>query len=865
VSDQDRHLRLQEIFQAAADLNDSEREGFVGDACADDTSLRDEVLRLLDAADLTSDLLADDALAAGEQFTATNTSGELPAVFGGCKIIRQLGSGAMGVVWEAEQQEPKRRVAIKVLASGLPSSTLLRRFRGESDALALLRHPGIAQVYDSGVDFAMGRSTPYIIMELVEGKPLTEFAKQAKLGIQDRLTLAALVCDAVEHAHQRGVIHRDLKPSNILVDESGQPRVLDFGISHITDADIESTRVTEVGQLLGTIAYMSPEQAGGTPENVDTRSDVYGLGVVIYELLAGRLPHETSTVSLLEAVRTIQEESPDKLSRADTKFRGDIETIVAKAIQKEKNDRYQSAGELAEDIRRHLQNQPIVAHPPSAVYQAKKFVRRHKGLVTSMVLVLVSLVAGLIATSAALRRESVHRGVAEQALAHTESALTQAEVSASFLESMLLSVTPSEAAGRDTELMTMVLDRAAEEVDTELADQPLILARMHVVIGRAYGRLNEFATSVEHLEVAREIYAAHHEEAHPDRLNATYHLCATHRYAGENERGAALMDETLAVFERFGGDPHVHASHLTERASLAIELGEFTDALSYSERAVRMLGDDADHEIGIGSLMIRGNARRRAGQFEGALDDYNRVLVVLDRNPDDNHSLRVNLLTSFAVIRRQLGDLEEAELLFREAIQYRLELDSRTNRALAVLYMNLGRVLMSLERFEEAEKYVRISSQMHDELFGDTHFGTAIGIATLADILVKQKKHNESLVLYDQALIVFENTLGLDHPHIVTLLTSRCSALLSVNRFEDAAESMRRARAIVDAKDLGGDMYRSPVLYLLAKSEYGLGNEEAAQILLADSISALNEDSPEREILAAKFLEWTAAVTEYKP
>ena len=301
---------------------------------------------------------------------------ELPESIGSYRIVRLLGEGGMGLVFEAEQEQPRRTVALKVIRAGLVTPSVLQRFERESQALARLHHPGIAQIYEAGAaDYGLG-SQPYFAMEFIEGLPLNRYAAGNRLDTRQRLSLMIQVCDAVEHAHRRGVIHRDLKPGNILVDQNGQPKILDFGLARVTDSDVEATRQTDVGQLLGTLAYMSPEQVLADPLAMDTRSDVYALGVILYELLAGKLPYVISR-QLHEAVQAIREQDAAPLSLVSRAYRGDIETIVAKALEKDRERRYSSAADLASDIRRHLEDQPISAKPPSAVYQVQKFARRH--------------------------------------------------------------------------------------------------------------------------------------------------------------------------------------------------------------------------------------------------------------------------------------------------------------------------------------------------------------------------------------------------------------------------------------------------------------------------------------------------------
>src|SRR5215831_8724338 len=296
--------------------------------------------------------------------TASIPARSLPPSVGRYRILQLVGEGGMGVVYEAEQEHPRRIVALKVMKPGIAGPEQVRRFEHESRVLGRLQHPGIAQIYEAGTADAGFGPQHYFAMEFIRGQSLREYAQALHLNVRQRLELMIKICDAVHHAHQRGVIHRDLKPGNILVDASGQPKILDFGVARSTDSDAHATRQTDLGHLVGTLAYMSPEQVLGDPLELDTRSDVYALGVILYELLAGRLPYTVSR-NLPEAVQTIREEEPAPLSSIVRNYRGDIETIVAKALEKDKARRYASAAGLAADIRRYLTDEPIVARPPS--------------------------------------------------------------------------------------------------------------------------------------------------------------------------------------------------------------------------------------------------------------------------------------------------------------------------------------------------------------------------------------------------------------------------------------------------------------------------------------------------------------------
>ena len=396
MNDQERYRRAGAIFTEAIELEtDDERAAFLRSACGDDDELRAAVRRLIDA-EADADRRERERGLGVALLHQSLMSGK---VVGDYRIVRVLGQGGMGVVYLAEQDAPTRQVAIKLLRRGAASPELIRRFRHEADILGRLTHPGIAHVYDAGTYDDGDGVRPYFAMEYIDGAPLTTYVMTHVPEVRDRLELFVRVCDAVHHAHRNGIIHRDLKPDNILVTAEGQPKILDFGVARIIDRDHAVTTMrTSAGQLIGTLSYMSPEQIEGDVTALDTRTDVYALGIVLYELLSGQLPYGTEHASIPDLIRAIHDGRRTHLSSIDRRFRGDLETIVSRATALDPDRRYNSVAELAADTRRFISNEPITARPAGRAYRLRLFARRNRALVAGLTTAVAALMIGAVAS-----------------------------------------------------------------------------------------------------------------------------------------------------------------------------------------------------------------------------------------------------------------------------------------------------------------------------------------------------------------------------------------------------------------------------------------------------------------------------------
>lgn len=696
--------RSRELFARLVELSPDEQRAFLDRECGGDDAMRRELESLLSHHDTDPSFLEGSALAdAG--LTSADLGAESPSMAAGSTIgrytiIRAIGVGGMGVVYAARQDAPDRVVALKLVRPGFVSSSMLRRLSREASTLGMLQHPGIAQVYDAGTDHRSGAAIPFVAMELVEGRPLDRFAREEGLSVRARLELFARVCDAVAHAHQRGVIHRDLKPANILVNDAGQPKILDFGIARLADRAGQVTLQSEVGQVLGTLAYMSPEQVSGDPSRLDIRADVYSLGVILHELLVGKPPLDVSNSSVHAAMRVISEQEPRSIATHDPSLRGDVETIVAKALEKEASRRYGTAAELGEDIRRFLQDQPIRARPPTRAYLMRMFVRRHRALVAATGAVILTLVGGIAAT---LWQASEARAKTRQVERELQ---TNGQINQFFLQ-IIMAASPHMALGREVTVRE-ALDMAAERIAPETIEDTRIRAAIHGTIGRAYYNLGDVVKGEAHLRRSLEVGTQNEpawSEANTATLAALAQLLIESKRAAEAEK--MLRDALPEAIAHLG---HGHDAVLDVKHALAnsLAIGAPEADELYRELIAKRRGDAAHARDLAFVLTNLGVSLCNQGKLDVGLPYLEESYEVRHKLFGDKHPDSVNSLFNLAIYLTKAGRTTESVERFEQVVALATELygprHPRTRNYLGQATM----MMIGHDRLDLALKYTDI-------------------------------------------------------------------------------------------------------------------------------------------------------------
>lgn len=823
--------RSHEVFTQAMEITEpSRRASFVEQNCIGDPRLLRHVQSLMRAMDSTIGFLERPVLHAG----TTGTPATMPgAMFGGYRVVRQIGAGGMAAVYEAMQESPTRRVALKVMRQGLTGTSGVQRFRFETEVLARLQHPGIAHIYEAGAhDDGHGTSTPYFAMEYItDAMPITSFAESHALPMDRRLLMVAEVCEAVHYGHQLGVIHRDLKPGNILVDTGGRPRVIDFGVARSIDPALPSvTQQTDVGQVVGTLNYMSPEQCVGRP--IDIRADIYSLGVVLYELVCRRLPLELNDVPLPEAARRITEGHPTRPSTHVPQARGDIEAIILKAIDVEPQRRYQSAASLAADIRRFLHDQPVEARSPTAVYQLRKFARRHRSVVAAVAAAFVILVAGVASTSWMAYVATNAQRVAEQRGTELEEVVT-------FQESQLADIDVRAMGELIKDAIDQNVRRSIESVPGE-DDRALALQGLQLVTDRANfttvalraieeGMLRRWRSSMDEQFAGQPLVHA--------RL--LQRLAATMNTLGLLKEAEPVLAEAISIRREHCGADHSDTLHsLSTMGALLTKLGRYEESIDILEevyeRRIRMQGADDPATLRTGTSF--GGALRLGGRLEDAERVWRATYEAQERTLGPEHGDTLRSLNNVGVVFAVQGKIAEAEECWRELVERQRRVLGLGSPALASSQVNLANILADRGAFEDAVVLLQEALDANRKHKGDDHDDTLSAMMNLALVKREMGDLDAAEKLLRASFERRRATLGSTSAKTLAAASSLASILSEVGSHAEA-ESLARD-TLACQRELLGDGHSQTIesMISLAQILRRAGTLEEAEVLNAEAV-----------------------------
>jgi serine/threonine protein kinase/Tfp pilus assembly protein PilF len=840
--------RAKSIFLAASELPDpAQRADYLVQQCGGDGPLRARVEALLRAHDAATDL-GDQPSGAAFEATVDAPAAVRPGtlIAGRYKLIEVIGEGGMGTVWLAEQKEPvKRKVAVKLIKPGMDSKSVLARFEAERQALAMMDHPNIARVFDGGMT-AEGR--PFFVMEFVKGVPLTEYCDNAKLSLKERLQLFTPVCQAVQHAHQKGIIHRDLKPSNILIclyDGKAVPKVIDFGLAKAMHQSLtEQSLHTAFGMMVGTPLYMSPEQAEHNNLDVDTRTDIYSLGVILYELLTGSTPLERQQLkqaALNEILRLIKEFEPPKPStrlsgsaslpsvaaqrsiepkQLSKLLAGDLDWIVMKALDKERSRRYETANGLTRDIERYLNDEAVEACPPTTAYRLKKFIHRNRLQVIAASLVLLALIAGIVGTSVGLYQANVAWGAEAGQRAKAEAAAEQERlakedaVAAAEKERLATELTAArlkqietinnsvfdifaefdiEKVKEGTEPVEYVLSQkliaAGKTLDEKAIQDPLVLANMRDRLGQTLLSLGERPAAIELLRAAVETRTAKLGPDHTDTLHSMSNLAGGYLKNGQLEKALPMFEETFKLMKAKNGPDHPDT--LDSMGALAMGYhtsGQRDKALPMFEDAAKRSKDKLglDHPSTLNAMNSLAGAYLEGGQFDKALPLLEESLPNCKAEFGPDHPDTLLSMHNLAACYQVAGKLNKALPLFEETLKLtRAKLGSDHPDTLLCMN-NLAEGYRAAAQLDKALPLLEETFELTRAKIGLDHPHTLASMNNLAVGYKAVGQLDKALPLYEETLNLMKTRLGTDHPETLSIMNNLAMGYRAAGQLDKA-------------------------------------------------------------------------------